>query len=296
MQIVGSLLAVPLGLASGYSIYRANFAPETTCQQLRGSIISMLDKNVDAATRRMLVRRDIEAFEQNCGGVDPDAHAAFKRLLAVETPVAVPLPKADPKPGMRVVKIEATPKAKPVLEVERVEAKVEAKVENKVETKPERKIEAKTELKTEPQAEPKSVAKAEPQAEPKAEPVQGEATLSDTRWVAAVRQALVKHPVPVEPEGPVLHRSWTLSTPATAQPVALEPVSAPQMPPALTITPATPPKLDAADHPVPPGSIPDARAGLVTQAPISEPANDRSRLQEIISDIPVVGRMVRRGE
>ena len=82
VQIVGSLLAVPLGLASGYSIYRANFSPETTCQALRTNIIGMLDKNVDATTRRMLVRRDIEAFEQNCGAVDPDAHAAFKTLLA----------------------------------------------------------------------------------------------------------------------------------------------------------------------------------------------------------------------
>ena len=132
VQIVGSLLAVPLGLASGYSIYKANFAPETTCQQLRGSIISMLDKNVDAATRRMLVRRDVEAFEQNCGGVDPDAHAAFKRLLAAEMPaakaqLAVPMPKADPKPDVRVVKIEPKPeaKAKPELKVEKVEAKVE---------------------------------------------------------------------------------------------------------------------------------------------------------------------------
>ena len=43
MQIVASLLAVPLGLASGYSIYRANFSPETTCQTLRGNIIGMLD-------------------------------------------------------------------------------------------------------------------------------------------------------------------------------------------------------------------------------------------------------------
>ncbi|HEY0301986.1 MAG TPA: hypothetical protein VGC36_11655, partial [Rhizomicrobium sp.] len=48
-QIVGSLLAVPLGLASGYSMYKANFAVDTTCQTLRGNIIAMLDKNVDAS-------------------------------------------------------------------------------------------------------------------------------------------------------------------------------------------------------------------------------------------------------
>ena len=295
VQIVGSLLAVPVGLASAYSIYRANFSPETTCQQLRGNIIGMLDKNVDAATRRMLVRRDVELFEQNCGGVDPDAHAAFKRILAADLPattkmqVAVPLPKTEPKPEVRVVKIEpkvkAKPEAKPELKVEKVEAKVEAKPE----VKPERKLEAK--------------------AEPKAEPVQREAALSDTRWVAAVRQALVKHPVAVEPDEPVLHQSWTLKTPETVQPVALTPVLAPalapvrtpELPPAQTITPqinTTP--VRAADHPVPPGSIPEVRAVPLTQEPVKEPvqqpASDRSRLSEIILDIPVVGRMVRRGE
>ena len=31
LQLAGSLLAIPVGLASGYSIYRANFSPETTC-------------------------------------------------------------------------------------------------------------------------------------------------------------------------------------------------------------------------------------------------------------------------
>jgi len=68
MQLIGSLLAVPVGIASAYSFYRANFAPETTCQNLRSGIISLLDKSVDASTRRMLVRRDVwDAL----GGPDP---------------------------------------------------------------------------------------------------------------------------------------------------------------------------------------------------------------------------------
>ena len=80
IQLVGSLLAVPIGIASAYSFYRANFSPETTCQNLRSGIVAMLDKSVDAATRRILVRRDVEAFEKTCGTVDPDATAAFKTL------------------------------------------------------------------------------------------------------------------------------------------------------------------------------------------------------------------------
>ena len=86
LQVVGSLLAIPVGLASGYSIYRANFSVETTCQSLRANIVAMIDKSVDAGTRRMLVRRDVESFEQTCGATDPDATAAFKALLAADKP------------------------------------------------------------------------------------------------------------------------------------------------------------------------------------------------------------------
>src|SRR5689334_2135759 len=86
VQIIGSLLAVPVGIASAYSFYRANFSPETTCQTLRSGIIALLDKSVDATTRRTLVRRDVETFEKTCAAVDPEATAAFKTLLAAEKP------------------------------------------------------------------------------------------------------------------------------------------------------------------------------------------------------------------
>jgi hypothetical protein len=314
VQIMGSLLAVPLGLASGYSIYKANFAPETTCQQLRGNIISMLDKSVDATTRRMLVRRDVEAFEQNCGSFDPDAHAAFKRLLAadlrVAAPVAAPQAKAEPKPNVKVVKAQAKPEAKPKLKVERVEAKVEAKPERKVEAKvepksepmtepkTEPKVEAKVEPKTEPKVEAKVEAKVEPKLDPKpeakseakletsAEP-QAETVLSDTRWVAAVRQALVKHPVVEEPE--LLQPSWTV-TPAAAPPLP-QAQTIPQAGPQMAAPPTDGLPVPLVDHPVPPGSIPEP---FPVQARVHE--HERSRLGEMISEIPVVGRMMRRGE
>ena len=44
----------------------------------------MLDKNVDAHTRHMLARHDVEAFEKTCANVDPDATAAFKSLLSAD--------------------------------------------------------------------------------------------------------------------------------------------------------------------------------------------------------------------
>ena len=97
LQVAGSLLAIPIGLASAYSIYRANFSVETTCQGLRSDIISMIGKSIDAGTRRMLVRRDVEKFEQSCGAIDPDATAAFKALLAKDKPaIAAVAPVATP--------------------------------------------------------------------------------------------------------------------------------------------------------------------------------------------------------
>lgn len=93
LQIAGSLLALPVGLASGYSIYHANFSAEARCQSLRASIVSTLDKSADASTLRMLVRRDVTAFEASCGDVDPDAVAAFRKLFAARAlPAKMPAP------------------------------------------------------------------------------------------------------------------------------------------------------------------------------------------------------------
>ena len=94
MQIAGSVLAIPVGLGSAYSIYRANFSVDTTCQTLRANIISMIDKKIDATARRMLVRHDVETFEKTCGGVDPDAEAAFKTLLAADKEPPAPVAQA----------------------------------------------------------------------------------------------------------------------------------------------------------------------------------------------------------
>jgi len=310
VQIVGSLLAVPLGLASGYSMYRANFSAETTCQTLRGNIIAMLDRSVDASTRRMLVRRDIAAFEESCGAVDPDAHAAFKALLALPpAPVAAALAPA-PAPKLRA--------ALPATEVAR-------------------KVETKTETKTEPKAE----AKAEPKSEAKVE--QRDAGLSDTRWLAAVRQAIVAHgPAKVDEADEMAPVAAAKSGPVKAEPVKAEtrleqvpaksvslpvsvPVSVPVSMPApspLTDTfassrpapvPAAPPvrlqptwnvpgqpatsvsvveapaavKTMRDDHPVPPASIPVSAPGNGETKP-----SERSRISSWFAEIPLVGRVI----
>ena len=246
LQVAGTLIGVPLGLASGYSIYRSNFSAETACQSLRGNIVAMLDKNVDASTRRMLVRKDIDTFEQSCGGVDPDAHAAFKALL--ETPAAS-------VPAARVAEPARKPEAKPDAKVEtkiKPEPKSVAKVDNKVESKLESKVDSK----------PETVAGSVPD--------ERDAAMSDARWLAAVRQALVTH----APERAVAPRadtqSDTQSEASGARAEALEVSQSPRVvlqpswvvpAPASAPQPLAPPAVQAgqtnnAERPVPPAPIP----------------------------------------
>jgi hypothetical protein len=115
LQMVGSLLAIPVGLASGYSIYHSNFSAEAQCQGLRANIISMLDKSADASTLRILVRRDVMAFESSCGSVDPDAVAAFKTLLSGR-PVAAAR-DVTPEPVRKSADTPKTIATKPVASV-----------------------------------------------------------------------------------------------------------------------------------------------------------------------------------
>ncbi|MDO9413563.1 MAG: hypothetical protein Q7T81_13410 [Pseudolabrys sp.] len=248
VQIVGSLLAVPLGLASGYSMYKANFAVDTTCQNLRANIVTMLDKNVDASTRRMLVRRDITTFEQTCGSFDPDAHAAFKALLAVpDAPVAA----------------AAAPKLRPAVPA----AEVARKVEPKVEVKP----------------EPRHVAE-KPVAAPapaSIATIEREAAVSDARWLDAVRQALVTNPEPATPvkgsapanlEVPAAKPAKAEAKPepkpetiAVAKPAA----PAVSLQPTWTVAPQPPAPVAAAPAPV---ATPEVAPAVTTAPPLSEPA------------------------
>ena len=232
LQMAGSLLAIPVGLASAYSIYRANFSPETACQNLRANIVGMIDKKIDAGTRRMLVGRDVETFEKTCAAVDPDAVAAFKTLLSAEKApaiahAAVPakenLRKAEPRPAV-AVKREPAPAPAP----------------------------------------------ARPAAPQPAQP--HDTAVSDTKWLAAVRGALVA------PE------HSRIAPPPSATPLAVQvppATDAPALPPptAVTSVPAQPP---AVDHPVPPAAIPE----MVTAS--------TAKAAGFLSHIPFIGQALAR--
>src|SRR4029078_11584775 len=173
IQMIGSLLAVPVGIGSAYTFYRANFSPETTCQTLRSGIVAMLDKGVDASTRRIRVRRDVETFEKTCAAVDPEATAAFKALLAAEKspPVAAtasapqaPANDSAPEEGVYTSEREATDSGR-------------REFFHNAEPKP--------------QGTPKPAA-TNTQA-PAVQNVRRDSSESDTQWLDAVCQALVTH-------------------------------------------------------------------------------------------------------
>ncbi|HVZ51001.1 MAG TPA: hypothetical protein VG986_03480 [Pseudolabrys sp.] len=245
LQVAGSLLAIPVGLVSAYSMYRANFSVESTCQGLRANIVGMIDKQIDAGTRRMLVGRDVESFEKTCATVDPDAVAAFRKLLAVEkAPVAA----------------RAATSAKEVTK----------EVPRKVELRPS--VSAKPAAAAVP-VPPPAPAKAAAAAEPAAQEAH-EAPVSDTKWLAAVRGALVAQPAEREraaaPATPAANPATTASIPAAApasvpappeaSAATLVPAEAPAAAPALpppTAIASAPPQAPAADHPVPPAAIPE---------------------------------------
>jgi hypothetical protein len=315
IQMVGSLLAVPVGIASAYSFYRANFSPETTCQSLRSNIVAMLDRSLDAATRRVLVRRDVEAFEKTCGTVDPDATTAFKALLAVDKTAA----PAAAAPSVPKVQRSETVTKEPV---------------RKAEPRPQT-----------PAARPPVTAAAPAIAEP----VRRDPAISDTQWLDAVREALVTHkdetraPAPKPAHAPDAAKLQSAPTPATrpasrdtvltppaaiavtpgAAPAAapapvpapadapamrpaspeaasspppanvvapaVGPSAAPALPPAIPIAPP-PVAVQAIDnHPVPPESIPDSAPPANAAKPDE---HGRSRIGKWISTIPLLGPAV----
>ncbi len=263
LQVAGSLLAIPLGLASGYSIYHANFSAEASCQGLRANIISMLDKSADASTLRMLMRRDVADFETACGTVDPDAVKAFKTLLASGR-------KAAPAPEpVKQVAHEPVPHAKEI--AKRAEVKA-----------PHAATEAKRVRRDAAESDARWVASVRealihtPEAE--AEVAKAPAALP-ARPRKAARE---RSPAPVAPR-------VTQQAPVSLAPPAAPRDAAPALPPAAAVATAPAPKR-ASDHPVPPASIPDA----APPAPVAAVAEKHSGFRDAIAGIPLLGHIVGR--
>jgi len=311
VQVIGTLVGIPVGLASVYSIYHSNFTVEARCETLRGGIISMLDKSADASTLRMLVRRDVVTFETNCASVDPDAVKAFKTLLAEKTPAAAPVartapapapaPKAQPQQAARdahpvePVKQAAPAKAAPVPpETKAVEVKP-------VEAKPAETMPAETKP-----VEAKSV---------EAKPVHRDAETSDAKWVSSVRDALVHapahddaavapapapvvapavQPLPPPPAPPMPAEAAREPAPTPMPPRAIveSPAAAPPAPPQARVVREAPPvSLAPPAAPALPDPVPVAAAPAPTEAKPTDKPDDKSG-HSWMADMPILNRVV----
>jgi hypothetical protein len=80
LNVCGVLLAVPAGAAGLYTTYLASFSSEGTCRALRSSILSALEKDVDATVKQALLRKDVAEFEHSCALGDPEAKALITAI------------------------------------------------------------------------------------------------------------------------------------------------------------------------------------------------------------------------
>jgi hypothetical protein len=107
MQVTGAALGIPIAAAGVYSVYNTYFSTTTACQNLRGAIISTMERNVPSETKAILLKKDIAEFEKTCGAIDPDARSIFVAALQqLESQNAAPassgaaVPAAKSRPAL----------------------------------------------------------------------------------------------------------------------------------------------------------------------------------------------------
>ena len=219
----------------------------------------MIDKNIDAGTRRMLVRRDVEKFEQDCGGIDPDATAAFKALLAADKPVAPVARRVDMPAMEQVRKADRHPLAAAGLPAAAAPAAANERGRNEVAVTDVQWLDAVRHALVPHDAEPSADA------------------------VAKTPDAVLHAQWPGQQEAALPPRA----APAPAAPIAA-PV-APALPPAATAAaPVVPPANP--DHPVPPAAIPDP-----ADMAVAGPGEHHSRIGRWIARVPLLGSMWENG-
>lgn len=81
-QLVGAVLAIPAGIAGTYSFYTTYVVHDVSCDSLRSSIISVLDRNLDPEAKRALLRKDVADFDTHCGAKDPEVEVIFDAAIA----------------------------------------------------------------------------------------------------------------------------------------------------------------------------------------------------------------------
>jgi hypothetical protein len=277
VQLLGSIVGIPLALIGGYSTWHTTFSPEAKCQSLRAGIVTMLDKKADASTLRMLVQRDVAAFQRDCAEVDPDAVAAFKSLLTAEKAPAARASahaKAEPaKPvSIKAEAVKAEPvKAEPVKKDAVKPESIAAKPEPVARTQPIARLEAS-------RPEPKRIQAAAPvvvkreAARPAEEIKPAEAQVATPDTTPPAEEAKPAEVAAVKPEAGHVDAAWV----ASVRDVLRESASRPLAPAAETT-----PELAA---PMPPPVVVQSQPRLVRDV---APANDGMAPPVPPADIPM---------
>jgi hypothetical protein len=230
---------------------------------LRANIVSMIDKSVDAGTRRMLVSRDVERFEQTCGATDPDATAAFKALLAADkpaAPVAAAVARRPDAPPKELVR-KAEPPAQATAKLPAAASSPAAVVRRDPAVSDGQWLDAVRQALVAHGAEPPTAVTARAPVAPAAGPAQRPA-----------QQEAVLPP----------------QAPAVAAPAPVISPVVPALPPAASVATPLAPQADP-DHPVPPAAIPEAASP--TDA-ASQDEHGHSRVRKWIAKIPLVNTVV----
>ena len=260
MQVVGSIIGVPLALIGGYSTYHTTFSPEAKCQSLRGSIVSMLDKQADATTLRMLVQRDVASFQRDCGSVDPDAVAAFKNLMTADHGQPARHIARQKSEAAVVAKAEPVAKAPSTAKSEPPKAEAPAKLDAAKKSQP-APVTAKREAEK-PVRETREIRPDKEAAETKeaklieTASIRPETAQIDSAWIASVRDALresASRPLAIEPPA---EAAAPMPTPIV---VSAPPNPAPRREASVPRPPAdlTPRSESKEPPPVPPAAIPN---------------------------------------
>ena len=66
VQLTAALIAIPVGLAGAFSFYNNQISAEGVCDNLRGNLLGIIDRNVPADVKYASMHRDFEHFEKKC--------------------------------------------------------------------------------------------------------------------------------------------------------------------------------------------------------------------------------------
>lgn len=87
LQYLSAALGIPAAAAGMYSVYQT-YAGDVMCQNLRASIVSIMEQNLSPEVKRALLRKNVDEFGTKCGDKDPAARLMFQSAVKADTPAS----------------------------------------------------------------------------------------------------------------------------------------------------------------------------------------------------------------